>query len=142
MYCYSGILSKLITAIQFFQSSGILTVTTLLGVTSIKTLRSCGSSVLCPSAQKVKKSFSLNSRKTHVCVCFSATSLNTFLLCVSDKYQECVRSSGQAYRGTKSVTKSGSQCLPWDSPILKRKLYNAWRSDALELGLGSHKSCR
>ncbi|XP_008334358.1 tissue-type plasminogen activator isoform X2 [Cynoglossus semilaevis] len=62
--------------------------------------------------------------------------------CTEDKYQECVRSSGQAYRGTKSVTKSGSQCLPWDSPILKRKLYNAWRSDALELGLGSHKSCR
>uniref|UniRef100_A0A4W6FFX9 Plasminogen activator, tissue n=1 Tax=Lates calcarifer TaxID=8187 RepID=A0A4W6FFX9_LATCA len=50
--------------------------------------------------------------------------------------------SGQNYRGTKSVTKSGSRCLSWDSPAVKRKLNNAWRSDALELGLGSHSFCR
>ncbi|KAG7489418.1 tissue-type plasminogen activator isoform X1 [Solea senegalensis] len=62
--------------------------------------------------------------------------------CKEDKYQECVLASGQSYRGTKSVTKSGSHCLPWDAPILKRKLNNAWRSDALEQGLGSHSFCR
>uniref|UniRef100_A0A7N6BFS7 T-plasminogen activator n=1 Tax=Anabas testudineus TaxID=64144 RepID=A0A7N6BFS7_ANATE len=62
--------------------------------------------------------------------------------CPKDKYQECVLGSGQSYRGTASVTKSGSRCLPWDSPALSRKLYNAWRSDALELGLGSHSFCR
>uniref|UniRef100_A0A4W6FFU4 Plasminogen activator, tissue n=1 Tax=Lates calcarifer TaxID=8187 RepID=A0A4W6FFU4_LATCA len=56
------------------------------------------------------------------------------------KYQECVQGSGQNYRGTKSVTKSGSRCLSWDSPAVKRKLNNAWRSDALELGLGSHNN--
>uniref|UniRef100_A0A4W6FDK1 Plasminogen activator, tissue n=1 Tax=Lates calcarifer TaxID=8187 RepID=A0A4W6FDK1_LATCA len=60
----------------------------------------------------------------------------------TDKYQECVQGSGQNYRGTKSVTKSGSRCLSWDSPAVKRKLNNAWRSDALELGLGSHSFCR
>uniref|UniRef100_A0A7N8WT89 Plasminogen activator n=1 Tax=Mastacembelus armatus TaxID=205130 RepID=A0A7N8WT89_9TELE len=60
----------------------------------------------------------------------------------SDKYQECVLGSGQSYRGTASVTKSGSRCLPWDSPVVKRKHNNAWRSDALELGLGSHSFCR
>ncbi|XP_073322346.1 tissue-type plasminogen activator isoform X1 [Pagrus major] len=62
--------------------------------------------------------------------------------CPEDKNQECAVASGQSYRGTKSVTKSGSRCLPWDTPILKRKLYNAWRSDALEEGLGSHSFCR
>ncbi|KAM7017911.1 tissue-type plasminogen activator isoform 3-T3 [Tautogolabrus adspersus] len=62
--------------------------------------------------------------------------------CAEEKYQECVKGSGQSYRGTTSVTKSGSRCLPWDSPALKRKLNNAWKSEALEQGLGSHKFCR
>ncbi|XP_078141313.1 tissue-type plasminogen activator isoform X1 [Centroberyx gerrardi] len=62
--------------------------------------------------------------------------------CPEDKYQECVLGSGPSYRGTTTVTKSGSRCLPWDSPLIKRKFYNAWRSDALELGLGSHSYCR
>lgn len=62
--------------------------------------------------------------------------------CPEDKYRECALESGQKYRGTTSVTKSGSRCLPWDSPAVKRKMYNAWRSDALELGLGSHSFCR
>ncbi|XP_070690474.1 tissue-type plasminogen activator isoform X1 [Pempheris klunzingeri] len=62
--------------------------------------------------------------------------------CPEDKYQECVLGSGLSYRGTTSVTRSGSRCLPWDSPSVKRKLNNAWRSDALELGLGSHSFCR
>lgn len=66
-----------------------------------------------------------------VCVCLDA-----------DKYRECALDSGQKYRGTASVTKSGSRCLPWDSPAVKRKMYNAWRSDALDLGLGSHSFCR
>ncbi|KAM9393021.1 tissue-type plasminogen activator isoform 1-T2 [Pholidichthys leucotaenia] len=62
--------------------------------------------------------------------------------CPKDKYTECLQGSGQTYRGTVSVTKSGSRCLPWDSPALSRRLNNAWRSDALELGLGSHSFCR
>uniref|UniRef100_A0A3Q1AH37 Plasminogen activator n=1 Tax=Amphiprion ocellaris TaxID=80972 RepID=A0A3Q1AH37_AMPOC len=62
--------------------------------------------------------------------------------CPEDRNRECVQGSGQSYRGTASVTKSGSRCLPWDSPAVRRKLNNAWRSDALELGLGSHSFCR
>ncbi|XP_029296170.1 tissue-type plasminogen activator isoform X1 [Cottoperca gobio] len=62
--------------------------------------------------------------------------------CQEAEYQECVQGSGQSYRGTASVTKSGSRCLPWDSPSVKRKHYNAWISDALEQGLGSHSFCR
>lgn len=53
-----------------------------------------------------------------------------------------MKDSGQSYRGSRSVTKSGSRCLPWDIPELRRKLYNAWRPDALDLGLGSHSFCR
>ncbi|XP_034546995.1 tissue-type plasminogen activator isoform X1 [Notolabrus celidotus] len=62
--------------------------------------------------------------------------------CPEDKYHECVKGTGLSYRGTKSVTKSGSRCLPWDSPALKRKVNNAWKSEALEQGLGSHSFCR
>ncbi|XP_010782514.1 tissue-type plasminogen activator isoform X2 [Notothenia coriiceps] len=62
--------------------------------------------------------------------------------CPKDRNHQCVLGSGQSYRGTASVTKSGSRCLPWDAPSIKRKLYNAWRSDALEQGLGSHSFCR
>ncbi|KAK1893107.1 Tissue-type plasminogen activator [Dissostichus eleginoides] len=62
--------------------------------------------------------------------------------CSKDRNHQCVLGSGQSYRGTASVTKSGSRCLPWDAPSIKRKLYNAWRSDALEQGLGSHSFCR
>ncbi|KAJ8005740.1 hypothetical protein DPEC_G00121040 [Dallia pectoralis] len=54
----------------------------------------------------------------------------------------CMQGSGQTYRGTRAVTKEGSSCLPWDSPLITRKIYNAWRSDARELGLGSHNFCR
>ncbi|KAM8866501.1 tissue-type plasminogen activator isoform 1-T1 [Synchiropus picturatus] len=62
--------------------------------------------------------------------------------CPEDQYNECVQGSGQTYRGTTAVTKSGTSCLPWDFPSLRRKLNNAWRSDALDLGLGSHNFCR
>uniref|UniRef100_G3NJE0 Plasminogen activator n=1 Tax=Gasterosteus aculeatus TaxID=69293 RepID=G3NJE0_GASAC len=62
--------------------------------------------------------------------------------CPEDDYKECLRGSGRSYRGTASVAKSGSRCLPWDSPAVKHKLNNAWRSDALDKGLGSHSFCR
>ncbi|XP_061754381.1 tissue-type plasminogen activator isoform X1 [Nerophis ophidion] len=62
--------------------------------------------------------------------------------CPEDKYEECKRGIGLTYRGTASVTKSGAHCLPWDSPAVIHKNNNAWRSDALEVGLGSHSYCR
>ncbi|XP_062854794.1 tissue-type plasminogen activator, partial [Trichomycterus rosablanca] len=55
---------------------------------------------------------------------------------------ECVQGSGQSYRGTQSVSKSGAKCLTWDSPAIYNKIYMAWRSDARELGIGSHNHCR
>ncbi|XP_041856438.1 tissue-type plasminogen activator isoform X2 [Melanotaenia boesemani] len=62
--------------------------------------------------------------------------------CPEETNRECVLGSGKSYRGTTSVTKSGSHCLPWDSPTVKHKFNNAWRSDALELGLSNHNFCR
>ncbi|MED6254699.1 hypothetical protein ATANTOWER_031847 [Ataeniobius toweri] len=62
--------------------------------------------------------------------------------CPQDKNRECVVDSGQKYRGTASVTKSGSSCLAWDSPAISRKPNNAWRSNALDLGLSNHNFCR
>ncbi|KAI1901130.1 hypothetical protein AGOR_G00057030 [Albula goreensis] len=62
--------------------------------------------------------------------------------CASDPNFECVQGKGQTYRGTTAVTKGGSRCLAWDSPAVVRKYYTAWRSDARELGLGSHNFCR
>ncbi|KTF82316.1 hypothetical protein cypCar_00020839, partial [Cyprinus carpio] len=62
--------------------------------------------------------------------------------CVIDPYLECVRGSGRTYRGMKAVSRSGSKCLSWDSPAVSHKIYNAWRSDAREIGIGSHNFCR
>ncbi|KAK9971139.1 hypothetical protein ABG768_027030 [Culter alburnus] len=62
--------------------------------------------------------------------------------CIIDPYLECAQGSGQTYRGTKAVTRSGLKCLPWDSAAVSRKIYNAWRPDARETGIGSHNFCR
>uniref|UniRef100_A0A1A7XNI6 Plasminogen activator n=1 Tax=Iconisemion striatum TaxID=60296 RepID=A0A1A7XNI6_9TELE len=62
--------------------------------------------------------------------------------CTKDRNTECIVDSGQSYRGTTAVTKSGSLCLPWDSPAIRRKVNNAWRSNAAELGLSNHNFCR
>ncbi|XP_032435223.1 tissue-type plasminogen activator isoform X2 [Xiphophorus hellerii] len=62
--------------------------------------------------------------------------------CPEDKNRECMVGLGQTYRGTVSVTKSGSKCLPWDFPAIRRKVNNAWRSNALNLGLSNHNFCR
>uniref|UniRef100_A0A672QTZ4 Plasminogen activator, tissue type n=1 Tax=Sinocyclocheilus grahami TaxID=75366 RepID=A0A672QTZ4_SINGR len=62
--------------------------------------------------------------------------------CIIDPYLECTRGSGQTYRGTKAVSRSGLKCLSWDSPAVSRKIYNAWRSDAREMGIGSHNFSR
>ncbi|CAL8345562.1 unnamed protein product [Lota lota] len=62
--------------------------------------------------------------------------------CPENKEQECVQGAGQSYRGSAVTSRSGAHCLAWDSPFIKRKLYTAWRADALQLGLGSHSYCR
>lgn len=60
----------------------------------------------------------------------------------ADPDLECLKETGKSYRGTASQTKTGQRCLPWDFPVLRSKVYNAWRSDAVDLGLASHSYCR
>lgn len=122
----------------FLPNSGILTMTALPGVSSIKARRSSGSSALCPNVLKVQFHKKPLNRNTAV----NQLNASYLCLCWADKYQECTLGSGLSYRGTASVTKSGSHCVPWDNPALTHKVNNAWRSDALELGLGSHSFCR
>ncbi|XP_011477145.1 tissue-type plasminogen activator isoform X1 [Oryzias latipes] len=62
--------------------------------------------------------------------------------CSGDRNRECVQGLGKSYRGTAAVTKSGSACLPWDAPAVRRKRNNAWKSNALDLGLSNHNFCR
>ncbi|XP_072564805.1 tissue-type plasminogen activator [Paramormyrops kingsleyae] len=62
--------------------------------------------------------------------------------CPTDPDLECLKDTGKTYRGTAAQTKTGQRCLPWDFPVLRSKVYNAWRSDAVDLGLASHSYCR
>ncbi|XP_024132024.1 tissue-type plasminogen activator isoform X3 [Oryzias melastigma] len=62
--------------------------------------------------------------------------------CSGDRNRECMQGLGKSYRGTTAVTKTGSACLPWDSPAVRRKRNNAWKSNALDLGLSNHNFCR
>ena len=55
---------------------------------------------------------------------------------------DCYTGNGLAYRGTRSRTKSGASCLPWNSVFLTSKIYTAWKSNAQALGLGTHNHCR
>uniref|UniRef100_A0A8C6CZY4 Plasminogen activator n=1 Tax=Moschus moschiferus TaxID=68415 RepID=A0A8C6CZY4_MOSMO len=55
---------------------------------------------------------------------------------------DCYTGNGLAYRGTRSRTKSGAFCLPWNSVFLMSKIYTAWKSNARALGLGNHNHCR
>ncbi|XP_060107186.1 tissue-type plasminogen activator [Heteronotia binoei] len=55
---------------------------------------------------------------------------------------DCVSGRGTDYRGSHSRTESGATCLRWDSKILTNKFYTAWKTNAQQLGLGSHNYCR
>uniref|UniRef100_A0ACB8EZU5 Uncharacterized protein n=1 Tax=Sphaerodactylus townsendi TaxID=933632 RepID=A0ACB8EZU5_9SAUR len=60
----------------------------------------------------------------------------------SKRNDDCVSGRGTDYRGRHSRTDSGATCLRWDSKILTNKVYTAWKSNAQQLGLGSHNYCR
>ncbi|TRY96768.1 hypothetical protein DNTS_014492 [Danionella cerebrum] len=62
--------------------------------------------------------------------------------CLIDPSLECVQGSGQSYRGTLSVSRSGLTCLPWDSNTVSHRFFNAWRADAKKTGIASHNFCR
>ncbi|XP_066495427.1 tissue-type plasminogen activator [Tiliqua scincoides] len=60
----------------------------------------------------------------------------------SREKDKCVSGRGTDYRGSHSVTESGSTCLRWDSKLLTSKIHNAWKSSAQSQGLSSHNYCR
>lgn len=62
--------------------------------------------------------------------------------CPKGQSEDCYVGKGLTYRGTHSLTTSRDSCLPWDSKILMRKSYTAWRTDSQALGLGRHNYCR
>nr|XP_023486540.1 tissue-type plasminogen activator isoform X1 [Equus caballus] len=62
--------------------------------------------------------------------------------CSKEKNGDCYTGRGLAYRGTHSLTTSGSSCLQWNSMTLIGKVYTAWMTNAQALGLGKHNYCR
>ncbi|XP_078386922.1 salivary plasminogen activator beta-like [Cetorhinus maximus] len=62
--------------------------------------------------------------------------------CEIDSRSHCINDSGKDYRGTRSYTASGAECLKWDSFAVLGRKYNAMRYYASKLGLGSHNHCR
>uniref|UniRef100_A0A8C5QYR9 Plasminogen activator n=1 Tax=Leptobrachium leishanense TaxID=445787 RepID=A0A8C5QYR9_9ANUR len=54
----------------------------------------------------------------------------------------CYYDRGTTYRGSQSVTLSGSRCLRWDSPLVQPKVFTAWHNNARGFGIGSHNYCR
>ncbi|XP_074837976.1 tissue-type plasminogen activator [Carettochelys insculpta] len=62
--------------------------------------------------------------------------------CEIDTEATCYEDVGVTYRGTWSVTESGSECLNWNISALAQKKYNGRRADAAQLGLGNHNYCR
>ncbi|XP_053126143.1 tissue-type plasminogen activator [Hemicordylus capensis] len=60
----------------------------------------------------------------------------------SREKDKCVSGRGTDYRGRHSTTSSGASCLRWDSELLAGKIYTAKKTNAQQLGLGSHNYCR
>ncbi|XP_075592917.1 tissue-type plasminogen activator isoform X4 [Balearica regulorum gibbericeps] len=62
--------------------------------------------------------------------------------CEIDTEVKCYKDAGVTYRGTWSMTESGTECLNWNSNGLMDRTYSGRREDAAELGLGNHNYCR
>ncbi|NWY07772.1 TPA protein, partial [Nothoprocta ornata] len=62
--------------------------------------------------------------------------------CETDTEVKCYQDDGVTYRGTWSTTKSGAQCLNWNTNGLREWKFSGQREDAAELGLGNHNYCR
>ncbi|RLV88238.1 hypothetical protein DV515_00015523 [Chloebia gouldiae] len=62
--------------------------------------------------------------------------------CEIDTEVKCYKDTGVTYRGTWSMTESGTECLNWNSDGLVNWMYSGQREDAAELGLGNHNYCR
>ncbi|XP_049342197.1 tissue-type plasminogen activator isoform X1 [Astyanax mexicanus] len=74
-----------------------------------------------------------------ICLCAPGFTGNQCEINLSEK---CVVGSGSSYRGTWSLSRSGKECINWNSTSLRGKLFTARKPDALNLGLGNHNYCR
>ncbi|KAM5132689.1 hyaluronan-binding protein 2 [Mantella aurantiaca] len=55
---------------------------------------------------------------------------------------DCFKNNGLRYRGQVSRTRSGHNCLPWDSYLLSTENINAFVPDIWHYGIGEHNFCR
>ncbi|XP_043938918.1 tissue-type plasminogen activator [Protopterus annectens] len=62
--------------------------------------------------------------------------------CPKSAVPDCYTGNGSGYRGTWSTSESGTNCINWNSQILRNKPSTAWSRDSRQLGLGSHNYCR
>ncbi|XP_067857489.1 tissue-type plasminogen activator [Heptranchias perlo] len=75
----------------------------------------------------------------YVCQCQAGYSGQ---LCEFDTTAQCYQGCGTEYRGTWSLSRSGRECLNWNSSVVTRTRYNGRRTDAQQMGLGNHNYCR
>uniref|UniRef100_A0A671MV15 Plasminogen activator n=1 Tax=Sinocyclocheilus anshuiensis TaxID=1608454 RepID=A0A671MV15_9TELE len=62
--------------------------------------------------------------------------------CEINTAERCSRGQGSGYRGTRSMSMSGLECINWNSSSLRGKKFTARRLEANTLGLGNHNYCR
>ncbi|XP_063051507.1 tissue-type plasminogen activator isoform X1 [Engraulis encrasicolus] len=62
--------------------------------------------------------------------------------CEINTSEKCIMGAGNGYRGSWSISRSGAECINWNSTALRSKKYTAWRAEAHSLGLGNHNYCR
>lgn len=60
----------------------------------------------------------------------------------TDTNEKCIVGQGEGYRGTWSISHSGTECINWNSTSLRGKRFTARKLDASSLGLGNHNFCR
>lgn len=62
--------------------------------------------------------------------------------CEINLNEKCVTGQGSSYRGTWSLSSSGTECINWNSTSLRGKKFTARKPEAVTLGLGNHNYCR
>ncbi|KAK3540088.1 hypothetical protein QTP70_025653 [Hemibagrus guttatus] len=62
--------------------------------------------------------------------------------CEINLNEKCVSGQGYDYRGTWSISSSGTECINWNSTLLREKKFTARKPDTRILGLGNHNYCR